>query len=93
MVLRSDTTDVCPKDASTLPGVHVLLRKLETNHGVHPASQRWLIELQTEDGVPQQMATYDPDQITGACLSSSASCAPKFTLLTYTLLLNNNVAV
>ncbi|CAH7673740.1 hypothetical protein BY996DRAFT_7134674 [Phakopsora pachyrhizi] len=54
------------KGASTLPGVEVLLKKLETKQGVHPPNQRWLLEVQTNQGIPESLVTYDTDQITGS---------------------------
>ncbi|KAG0150138.1 hypothetical protein CROQUDRAFT_652856 [Cronartium quercuum f. sp. fusiforme G11] len=64
------------KGGSMLPGAEVLLRKLETNQGSHPASQRWLIEIQTEQGVPQALAVYDSDQITGSFAAPIESSNP-----------------
>lgn len=54
------------KDASTLPGAEVLLKKLETKQGVHPPNQRWLLEVQTDSGLPESLTTYDSDQIAGS---------------------------
>ncbi|KAI7937853.1 hypothetical protein MJO28_015455 [Puccinia striiformis f. sp. tritici] len=53
------------KGASTHAGSEVLLKKLETIKGIHPANQRWLLELIDQDGLPDSLSTYQGDQITG----------------------------
>lgn len=54
------------KGSSLLAGSEVLLRKLETHQGSHPVNQRWLIEIQTDQGLPESLSVYDPEQLTSS---------------------------
>ncbi|KAA1070852.1 hypothetical protein PGT21_025772 [Puccinia graminis f. sp. tritici] len=53
------------KGGSIHPGAEVLLKKLETIKGAHPANQRWLLEVIDQDGLPDSLSTYQEDQIAG----------------------------
>ncbi|EFP79416.1 uncharacterized protein PGTG_05737 [Puccinia graminis f. sp. tritici CRL 75-36-700-3] len=54
------------KGGSIHPGAEVLLKKLETIKGAHPAHQRWLLEVIDQDGLPDSLSTYQEDQIAGS---------------------------
>lgn len=72
------------KGASTHPGAEVLLKKLETVKGAHPANQRWQLELITQDGLPESLSTYQGDQIAGSYAAPVEHVNPWATLDTPT---------